>query len=269
MGDVAKKMAGWLKKRGDKVQSEMPEGYSVEKVKRLALHLMQANEKIQKCTAESIYLAILKSAHLDLSFDLGECHLVPYGRQADFQIDYKGLVKLCKRSGNISHVKAEVVREGDHIEYQRSLDPSERRLIHRPVPFNDGEIIGAYAIFDLTIGYSEFEVLSRADIDTIRGKAANGSMMWNEFFGEGAKKAVIRRGIKTLELLPEDKRAIVAEAAQLYDIGRVQQVSQSSTARLNEQFAPKAIEDNAHNPVDVPTEMTSGETADKGEEIEV
>ena len=236
----ATKVSNFLERYEDsgKLQRQLPDGYDIEKVRRLMLHLMAASNKIQSCSTESIYLGILKSAHLDLSFDLGECHLVPYGREADFQIDYKGLIKLVKRSGEVKHLKADVVREGDRFEYRRAMSPQDRHLVHEPVPFSDGKIIGAYAIFDLAVGYSEFEVMGRHEIDKIRAKAASGSMMWKEFFEEGAKKAVIRRGIKTLELYPDDKRAIIEEAqSEFIGVAKVQ-----STSELNDKFAPKAIE---------------------------
>lgn len=253
----ATKVSTFLERYEDsgKLQRQLPDGYSVEQVRRLMLHLMAASDKVQKCSTESIYLGILKSAHLDLSFDLGECHLVPYGRSADFQIDYKGLIKLVKRSGEVKHLKADVVREGDRFDYRRAMNPADRQLVHEPVPFSDGKIIGAYAIFDLAVGYSEFEVMGRHEIDKIRSKAANGSMMWKEFFEEGAKKAVIRRGIKTLELYPDDKRAIIEEAQQEFvGVAKVQ-----PTSDLNDKFAPKAIEHKES--VDMPID-DSGETVD-------
>jgi recombination protein RecT len=235
MSQAIEKFSGWLTANGDRVQREMPEGYSIEKIKRLALHMEAQSPQLKNCSSKSLYLGIMKAAHLDLSIDLGEAHLVPYGKDANFQIDYKGLIKLAKRSGQVTHVKAEVVREGDLIAYSRGSRKEERWISHEPVPFNQGPIIGAYALFDLADGSTEFEILSPADAKAIRAKAANGSMMWKDFEGEAWKKAVIRRGLKTLELMPEDNRAVLEDDRQSYDFDQPKPV----VASLNERFAPK------------------------------
>jgi recombination protein RecT len=230
------KFAGWLTKNSEKMQKELPEGYKLEQVKRLALHLMQNDDELSKCTMDSLYLCILKAAHLDLAIDLKEAHIVRYGTKAELQVDYKGLIKMSMRSGRVIHVKAEVVRQGDYIAYKRGTERADRWLVHEPLPFNDGKVIGAYAMFDMSDGYTEFEVLNASDAAAIRAKAKPGSMLWNEFAGEAWKKAVIRRGIKTLELLPEDKRAMVEDDSTHFDMG---QATATTVADLNQRFAPR------------------------------
>jgi recombination protein RecT len=242
------KFSDWLTSNGDRVQREMPTGYSIEKIKRLALHLQASSPQLKSCTPQSLFLGIMKAAHLDLSIDLGEAHLVPYGRECNFQIDYKGLIKLAKRSGQVKHVKADVVREGDLIAYARSTTPGESYLQHDPLPFNAAPIVGAYALFYLTDGSTEFEILTPADAKAIRAKAAKGSMMWQDFESEAWKKAVIRRGLKTLELMPEDKRALDEDDRQGYDFAQPKPV----VATLNQRFAPKPAQPQLEaEPVDV------------------
>lgn len=261
MSSEIAKLTGWLTQNSEKLQREMPEGYSAEDVKRIALHLMGSSDQLKRCSLESIYQGILKAAHFDLAIDLGEAHLVPYGNTANFQIDYKGLIKLAKRSGAVKHVKAEVVREGDFIEYQRGSDRSQRYLIHQPAAFNEGPIIGAYALFDMADGFTEFEVLSPSDAAAIKKKAAKGSMMWSEFEGEAWKKAVIRRGIKTLELIPEDKRAVIEDDRTSYDYGRAE--PRPVVADLNRRFAPKpkqvAHEPDVEEPEVIDASLSDGE----------
>lgn len=230
--DIAK-LAGWMTTNGERVQREMPEGYSIEKIKRVALHLMGKNNQLKNCSNASMWLGIIQAAHLGLSIDLGEAHLVPYGQEAVFQIDYKGLIKLAKRSGRVTHVKADVVRDGDLIEYRRGTDGASY-LLHQPIPFNAAPIVGAYALFTFSDGTSDFETLSMADAKAIRAKASGGSMMWKEFEGEALKKAVIRRGLKTLELVPDDQRALIDDDRRSYDYSTPQPV----VATLNQRFAP-------------------------------
>lgn len=210
------KVSGWLSAPSEKVLAQLPEGYSIDEAKRLALYL-RGNTELAKCSAESIYQCVLKSAALRLFPDLNEVYFVRYGQQAQMMISYTGLIKLAKRSGRIKHVWAAVAREGDHVRIIEGSDSESRRIEHEPIPFSDAPVIGAYAVFRLADGTEDFEVLTMGDLKAIRSKASNGSMMWNEFFCEAAKKAAIRRGIKRMELLPDDVRAIVDADAVEYD----------------------------------------------------
>jgi recombination protein RecT len=262
MSQAIAKLNGWMTTHGERVQREMPAGYSVEDVKRIALHLTSQSNQLKNCSPESLWLGILKAAHLGLAIDLGEAHLVPYGSDANFQIDYKGIIKLLKRSGRVKHVKAEVVREGDLIAYSRGSSREERWLKHEPIPFNEGRIVGAYALFDMADDYTEFEILSPADAAAIKKKAAGGSMMWKDFEGEAWKKSVIRRGAKTLELMPEDQRVLIEDDRQEYTM-KATRVSPTA-AELNRRFAaPVAVRQLESEPIEATYD--SGDAADTGE----
>lgn len=233
----ALKFSNYLATQGDRLIERMPEGRTIEDLKRLSLYILAEDKrqkgKIGNCTPESLFQCILRAWHLDLDLDLGDAHLVPYGNECTLIEDYKGLIKLIKRSGEVTHIKADVVRDGDQIEYQRATTASDRYLVHRPAPFNSGEIIGAYALFHMATGETEFEVMNRAEIDMVRSKAAGGSLMWKDFFSEGAKKAVLRRGIKTLELMPEDKRQLLESSAREF-----QAIGSAPSRDLNQMFSP-------------------------------
>jgi recombination protein RecT len=193
-----------------RIESDLPRGWSAEKVQRTVMAIAQADElsggKLKSCTPISLTLSFLEAAHLGLDIQLGEAYLIPYGKQAKLSIGYKGLIKLAKKSGELTSVVADVVRQGDEISYHRGTEGS--RLEHRALPFNDGQIVGAYALFTRADGSVDFEVLSMGDLSAIRSKAANNSPAWREFFGEMAKKAAIRRGLKRYELNPDDMRAL-------------------------------------------------------------
>src|SRR5690606_196163 len=113
----------------DKVIQQLPEGYTKDDAKRLALYL-RGNADLARCTPESIYQCILKAAHLGLSIDLGDVYVYPRGNTAQFHIGYQGLIKLLKASGEVVNVKAEVVREGEHVRIQRSTDAEQHYLVH-------------------------------------------------------------------------------------------------------------------------------------------
>ncbi len=235
------RFTSWLTENSAELEDKLPKGRTLDDAKRLSLYLLKQdarnNGKLSKARPRSLYQAILRAWHLDLDLDLGDAHLVAYGQEVELQVDYKGLIKLAKRGGECVHVKADVVREGDHCEYSRGTDAQDRYFVHTPKPFNTAPIIGAYALFHLsTTGEVDFEVMNRDQIDTVRSKAAKGSMMWNDFYGEGARKAVIRRGLKTLDLVPEDKRLLLESARRQFDFSQ----QNNRPVDLNERFSQGA-----------------------------
>lgn len=54
-------------------------------------------EKLAEVKIETIPLCLAKGAYLGLDFFNGECYAIPYGGNMQFQTDYKGEIKLCKR----------------------------------------------------------------------------------------------------------------------------------------------------------------------------
>lgn len=246
MGNMTKstdKIAGLFQDPSDKVLRSLPEGYSVDEAKRLALYL-RGNSGLAKCSAESIYQCVLQAAALNLAPDLKEVYFVPYGQTAQLMISYTGMIKMAKRSGRIRHVRAAVAREGDHVRIIEGSESERRRIEHEPVPFSDAPVIGAYAVFEFADGTEDFETLSMGDLRAIRSKASKSSMMWDEFFCEAAKKAAIRRGLKRMELLPDDARAIVEADAREYDYSeRPKRQRPSLAASLG--IAPQVESDDA------------------------
>lgn len=70
--------------------------------------------KLLECDRPSLMKSFVHAAHLNLdpSGISGECYVLPYKGQAQFQMGYKGYVTLLYRSG-ISKIHADIVREKD------------------------------------------------------------------------------------------------------------------------------------------------------------
>src|SRR5690606_34881131 len=72
----------------------------------------------------------------------------------------------------------------------------------KPLPFNDDEILGAFAVCLFEDGGMVYEVMSTKDIEDTRknySKQANGQA-WTKSKGEMYKKTVLRRLCKNIEL---------------------------------------------------------------------
>lgn len=132
----------------------------------------------------------------------GECYAIPYGNQCQFQTDYKGEIKLCKRysSNPIQDIYAKVVREGD--KFEEVIENGKQYVNFRPKTFSNGEIIGAFAVVLYKDGSMMYDTMSKEDIEHTRqtfSKAAN-SKAWKESYGEMCKKTVLRRLCKLIDL---------------------------------------------------------------------
>ena len=74
---------------------------------------------LKNVDSNSVMTAAMKAATLDLPIEpsLGFAYVIPYGREAQFQIGYKGLIQLAIRSGQVTKLNAGPVYENQFIKY--------------------------------------------------------------------------------------------------------------------------------------------------------
>jgi recombination protein RecT len=131
---------------------------NAERYARQMLTLFSSNKNLQKCSQESILGALMTASALglDLSPQLGQCYIIPYKGQAQFQLGYKGGIDLAYRSGRIKRIFAEVVKEKDHFEYSKGLNAV---LEHEEANEADpGQPVFVYALAEFTNGGYAFDV---------------------------------------------------------------------------------------------------------------
>lgn len=183
------------------VEASAAAGIRPERLKLVALTAFTRNPDLLRCDPVSVARAIVEAGQLGLEPTglLGGAYLVPRAGKATLLVGYKGLVMLAKRSGEVSRVEARVVRQKDVFEYSYGLDP---RLEHRPSPELDpGPYTHAYAVIHYRDGTRQFDVMSRAEIEVIRGRSAAGqSGPWVTDEAEMWKKTVLRRALKLAPL---------------------------------------------------------------------
>lgn len=164
-----------------------------------------ANEKpeLLKVNRAEVIQGALKGAYLGLDFMNKECYLIPYGNTVQFQTSYIGEKKFVKKYAirQIKDIYAKVVRDGDG--YEEKIIDGHPSIDFNPKPFNDGSIVGAFAVVLYEDGGMEYESMSAKDIEGVRAsfsKAKNGKA-WttNATVGEMYKKTVLRRLCKHIE----------------------------------------------------------------------
>lgn len=154
--------------------------------------------KLLECERISLLTAFVQLAQFRFmpSGVMGEAYVIPYGKEAKFQIGYQGLVTLLYRAG-VKGINANIVYENDEFEYMEGLNPV---LIHKPVFGKPkGKPIAVYTVAQLEGGARTFKVMSEADVMMIKNLSkAKGSSdsPWNSdkdpFLGMWKKTCLIQ-----------------------------------------------------------------------------
>ena len=224
------------------VEKALPKNFNKERFVQNCLAIMNEKPELAKVNKNQVIAGLLKAAYLGLDPLNKECYLIPYGNTVQFQTDYKGEKKFVKRYAirPIKDIYAKVVRDGDWFE-EKVID-GQPSVDFKPVPFNNGEILGAFAVVLYEDGGMEYEVMSKKDINDVRNnysKAAN-SKAWKNSWDEMAKKTVLRRLCKHIET---DFETI--EAKKAWDEGGDSQVTnrQNDPEELVDAFSVREVEE--------------------------
>ncbi len=156
---------------------------------------------LTKYPQSKIVPGLLKGAYLGLDFFNKECYLIPYGSDLQFMVDYKGAEKLVKKYSvkPVSEIYARIVREGD--EFTEQIVNNEPSVTFKPKPFNDGKIIGAFAVCQYTDGTAKVETMTIQQLDTAKrmSKAQTGNA-WKYWPDQMYLKTVIKRLCKGIPI---------------------------------------------------------------------
>ena len=174
-----------------------------ERFARVCVTAFRQNAKLQQCSAGSILGAMMTCAQLDLEPNTpsGLAYLIPYGRECQFQVGYRGLLQLMYRSGAVASFNADVVYrqeiEAGLFTYTSGIHPN---IEHR-IDLLDGsartgnpqDIVAAYACAVLKSGEPVIRLVTRKDIDQARAQGGKNSPAWRDHFAAMAIKTAIKR----------------------------------------------------------------------------
>lgn len=219
-----------------------------ERFKAVVLHSIARNRDIQSASLESVLDAIRVSATLQLEPTgiLGEGYILNYGGKAQFEIGYRGLAKLARRSGQVASMDSQVVYMNDQFAIQLGTDP---RIDH--IPSTEGErgaFRGVYAWARLTTGELVIEWMTDADVQAVRrsSRAGNGaSSPWVAHPGEMYRKTASKRLCKRLPLGEDAEFALRHEATLEQDASVAPKPVSRSLTAVRERLgivAPVAVE---------------------------
>jgi len=119
-----------LKAQRVEIERALPNNLDADRFARIVLTTVKATPGLRKCSQSSILAGCMLAAQLGLEpGPLGLSYLVPYGKEAQLQIGYKGIIQLARRSGEIKDIQARTVFANDFFEHEYGMNP---KLIHRP-----------------------------------------------------------------------------------------------------------------------------------------
>lgn len=183
------------------VQDALPKDLNKARFLQNTIAVVKANPDLTKYNQGELLTCCLQGAYLGLDFMNKESWIVPYGNHLQFQMGYKGACKFVKKYSirPLSDIYAKEVKKGDELSYGIN-EAGEPYLVWKPVPFNDSEIVGVFAVAFFKDGGMMYEVMSKADVDKIRRVSrAGGSGPWKDYYGEMAKKTVLKKLAKNIE----------------------------------------------------------------------
>lgn len=197
---------------------------------RAALLQISMTPALQKCDKMSIVQGVMQAASLGLLVGgpAGEAALVPRKGKAALTPMVRGLVTLALRSGTVLGVQAATVIDGDKFKVYRG---TRNEIIHEPDidaddRADDTKIKHAYAIFHMQGGVTVWDTMNRKEIERVRAvsEAKNADTPWFKWWGEMAKKTIVKRTSKLVALSPQFRAAI--ELDNRFETGEINEPSE-------------------------------------------
>lgn len=222
----------------DQVAKTLPGIFTPERFMRVTLTAFNRNPKLLDCTKASIASVIFQSAQWGLEPDGRHAHIVSYRnkngeQEAQLQLDYKGLIALVRRSGEVSSLHADVVCEADEFVYDLGEIQTHRIDFKRP----RGQVYAVYATATLKDGSKQTAVMTLEEVQGIAARSKSvvaakkfgGTTPWDTDWNEMAKKTAFRRLSKWLPLSFEAADAVEHDIRREFGSGPAVEVAHVPT----------------------------------------
>lgn len=195
----------------------LPKHLDAERFCRIAITATTRVPKLMDCTPASVMKCLLDLSAMGLEPDGRRAHLIPYGTECTLIIDYKGLIELIRRSGDVSSIRAETVCENDGFSWENGI------VTHKVDWRNPrGEVQAVYAEAKLSSGEVQTAVMTKDEVEGIRARSRSGNNgPWKTDWCEMAKKTVVRRLTKMLPLSSEIREHVEKDDERTFETRNV------------------------------------------------
>jgi recombination protein RecT len=183
----------------------LPKDYNAENALKSAYIILSdpKNNILEKCDKGSIAEALLKMVVYGVSPIKKQCYFIPYGNKLECSISYAGNIAIAKRYGKLKTIKANAIFKGDTFEFEVDAVTGRRKIIKHIQTLDSigtNDIVGAYAVYELTDGVTDVEVMNINQIRMAWGQGGSkgASPAHKNFADQMAAKTVINRACKLL-----------------------------------------------------------------------
>lgn len=214
-------------------EAALPKHITVEKFTRVAMTAIQNNPDLQNADRRSLFGSIVRLAQDGLLPDGREAAIVLFGNKAQAMPMIAGVLKKIRQSGEVAKVSAQVVYEHDEFVWHLGFDED---VTHNPPALDKprGKAIGAYATAVLKDGSRLLEVMSLEEIEKVRAVSrAKGNGPWVQWWGEMARKTVMRRLSKRLPMSTDVEDALDRDETLAPDMRLVEPEPAEPMSRLD------------------------------------
>lgn len=163
------------------------------------ISVANGNPQLRNAEPMSIIGAAMVAATMQFQVipTLGQCYIIPYGKKAQFQVGYLGLLQLCQRSGQFKKILAAPVHEGEYV----SGDEFDEEYVFDKKQKKSDKVIGYMAKFELLNGFTK---VAYWDIEKVKAHATKFSQAfragfnspWKSDFDAMAQKTVLKSILK-------------------------------------------------------------------------
>lgn len=270
----------WLAVEQKRVAPSLPSGtVSIERFMesvKFAI-LDPKNPLLRTCDRESLRRSIAQAANygLEVGGVLGQSYFIPYNESVKtsngqwqkvmtchFQIGYKGLIELARRSKTIKTIAAEPVYENDDFECELA---SGRSIHHKINIFKDrGEVVAYYCLVELTNGGEQFAIITKSDAEKFRDKYSKSYVLaknsgkgleennWVKNFDAMALKTCVIKALKLCPISIETLRAVQTEEIGDYNETAAEATTEATNVTYSVNEEPKQVEAQPQSAVSKP-----------------
>ncbi len=147
-------------------------GMSAKEFMVSIMNAVKKSPKLLECDPKSLFGAILLSAELKLKPNTPEgfAYIIPYGKEAQFQIGYKGLIEIAMRSSKVKGIKGVAVYENEY--YEETSFGTINHIAYTGMDTNIMQLVLTRTQFLQRMGLQEEDINN--DIAKYRKKLENG-----------------------------------------------------------------------------------------------
>lgn len=179
-----------------------------ERLVKLAQLAVSKNPDLVECTTLSVLECLMMCARLGLEpGEPGGIWLVKFKTICTAIIDYRGMIDVARRSGEVVAVAADIRKANDVFHWE--IDTTAATMLsikHKHADGDRGAMVGAYFLARLKSGEYQGAYLSKDEVDTFRKRSkadAKGFSPWQTDYEAMAMKTACRRGVNLLPKTPE------------------------------------------------------------------